>query len=99
MSSNSRSACSAKAEVCRCNHMPFINKTLSKEIMKRTKRNKVLKIGQTKTRKDICYSEIIAFNFCAKWTKYYGNLDEKKVSENKNFLENSKAFSFGKESV
>ena len=78
--------------------MSFINKTLSKEIMKRTKRNKVLKIGQTKTRKDICYSEIIAFNFCAKWTKYYGNLDEKKKCENKFFLENSKAFSFGQDS-
>ena len=79
--------------------MPFINKTLSKEILKRTKhRNKVLKIGRTKTRKDNCYSEIIAFNFCAKWTKYYGNLDEKKISENKFFLENSKAFSFGQDS-
>ena len=41
-----------KQKYARGNHMPFMNKTLSKEIMKRTKlRNKFLKEGTNESKK------------------------------------------------
>ena len=76
MSSNFRSACSAKAESCAGNRIPFINKTLSKKIMKRTRlRNKFLKDRMDKNKQKIFVTFV--FPFLRKTKKeYYENLDE-----------------------
>ena len=84
-----------KQKYARDNHMPFINKTLPKEIMKRTKlRNKFLKDKTYENeKKDIRYINIIVFQFCAKRKKEYcRNLGEKKVSNNKIFWKTVKHF-------
>ena len=53
-----------KQKYARGNHMPFMNKTLSKEIMRRTKlRNKFLKKELMKAKNDTHYNEIIAFHY------------------------------------
>ena len=76
--------------------MPFINKTLSKEIMKRTKlRNNFLK---DKTEENITWYASQR-NYCVSLlkktkTEYFGNLNEK-IYAQQNILEKSKTFSFG----
>ena len=71
----------------RGNHMPFINKTLSKEIIKRTKlRNKFLK-DRTEENKHRYASQR---NYCVSLLKktkkeYFGNLNENNVCNNKTF--------------
>ena len=53
-----------------CGPIIFISKTLSKKTPKRAKlRNKFLKDTINKNKKDIRYSEIIVFHFCAKLKK------------------------------
>ena len=74
--------------------MPFINKTLSKEIMKRTKlRNKFLKDRAEENRNKYASQR----NYCVlllKKTKkeYFGNLNEKNVCDNKTFWKRGKPF-------
>ena len=76
------------------NLMPFINKTLSKEIIKRTKlRNKFLKERPGENRKKYASQR----NYCVlllKKTKrkYFGNLNEKNVCDNKTFWKTVKPF-------
>ena len=51
-----------KQKYARGNHMPFMNKTLSKETMKRTKLlNNFLKKEPMKAKNDTHHNEIIAF--------------------------------------
>ena len=76
-----------KQKYARGNHMPFMNKTLSKEIMKRTKlRNKFLKERTDESKKRYTLQR----NYCVSLLKkakknYYDNLNEKDVSDNKTF--------------
>ena len=80
----------------RGNHMPFIIKTLSKEIMKRTKlRNKFLKDRMEENRNRVVSQRNYCLSLLKKTKKeYFGNLNEKKCMRQQNVLENSKAFSF-----
>ena len=76
------------------NHLPFMNKTISKEIMKRTRfRNQFLKnrTDENKSR----YTK--QRNYCVSLlrktkTQYYSNLDEKNVTDNKAFWKTAKPF-------
>ena len=78
----------------RGNHLPFMNKTLSKEIMKRTKlRNKFLK-ERTNESKQWYTSKR---NYCVSLLKrqkknYYDSLNEKDVSDNKTSWRTVKPF-------
>ena len=83
-----------KQKYIRGNHLPFMNKTISKEIMKRTRfRNQFLKnrTDENKSR----YTK--QRNYCVSLlrktkTQYYRNLDEKNVTDNKAFLKTVKPF-------
>ena len=76
------------------NHFPFMNKTISKEIMKRTRfRNQFLKnrTDENKSR----YTK--QRNYCVSLlrktkTQYYSNLNEKNVTDNKTFWRTVKPF-------
>ena len=90
-----RSVCAAEAEVCEREHTPFMNKTFSKEIMKKkTKlRNKFLK-ERTDESKNRYTSQR---NYCVSLLKktkknYYNSLNEKDVSDNKTFWKTVKPF-------
>ena len=80
------------------NHLPFMNKTISKEIMKRTRfRNQFLKnrTDENKSR----YTK--QRNYCVSLlrktkTQYYSNLDEKNVTDKKAFWKTVKPFLSGK---
>ena len=71
----------------RDNHMPFMNKTLIKEIMKRTKHhNKFLKERTDESKKPYTSQR----NYCVSLLKkakknYYNSLNEKDVCDNKTF--------------
>ena len=94
MSSTFRSVWSVwKQKYASSNHIPFINKTLSKEIMKKTKLYTKFLKDRMNENKDILYSKIIVSLLWKAKKEYYENFDEK--SDNKFFLENSKTFSFG----
>ena len=85
---------SCKQTYTRGNHLPFMNKTISKEIMKRTRfRNQFLKnrtdenkSRYTKQRK-YCVSLLRETK-----TQYYINLDEKNATDNKAFCKTVKPF-------
>ena len=83
-----------KQKYARGNHMPFMNKTLSKEIMKRTKlRNKFLKERTHESKKRYTSQR----NYCVSLVKktkknYYNSLHEKGVSDNKTFWKTVKPF-------
>ena len=83
-----------KQKYARGNHMPFMNKTLSKEIMKRTKlHNKFLKERINESKKRYTSQR----NYCASLLKkskknYYNILNEKDVSDNKTFWKTVKPF-------
>ena len=83
-----------KQKYARGNHMPFMNKTLSKEIMKRTTlRNKFLKERTDESKKRYALQR----NYCVSLLKkakknYYDNLNEKDVSDNKTFWKTVKPF-------
>ena len=76
-----------KKKYVRGNQSPFMNKSLSKAIMLRTKlRNKFLKDRTTESKTNYVKQR----NFCVSLLRktkreYYGNLDEKKVCDNKTF--------------
>ena len=83
-----------KQKYTRGNHLPFMNKTVSKEIMKRTRfRNQFLKkrTDENKSR----YTK--QRNFCVSLlrktkTQYYRNLEEKNGTDNKAFWKTVKSF-------
>ena len=83
-----------KQKYARGNHMPFINKNLSKEIMKRTKlRNKFLKERTDESKKRYASQR----NYCVsllKMTKkdYYNSFNEKDVNDNRIFWKTVKPF-------
>ena len=83
-----------KQKYARGNHMPFMNKTLSKEIMKRTKlRNKFLKERTDESKKRYTSQR----NYCVSLLKEtkkncYNGLNEKDVSDNKTFWKTVKPF-------
>ena len=76
-----------KQKYARGNHMPFMNKALSKEIMTRTRlRNKFLKDRSEENKKK--YSK--QRNYCASLLRkskstFFGNLNEKNINDNKTF--------------
>ena len=74
--------------------MPFINKTLSKEIMKRTKlRNKFLKDRTEENRSRYASQRNYCVSLLKKTKKeYFGNLNEKNVCDNKTFCKTVKPF-------
>ena len=78
-----------KKKYARGNQMPFMTKNLSKEIMTRSRlRNKHLK--QNGRKPPLIYSakKSMCFSFEKKKINYNGNLNEKDITDNKNFLEN-----------
>ena len=84
-----------KKKYARGNHMPFINKTVLKEIMKCTKLRKNFLKDRTEENRNSYASQR---NYCVSLLKktkqeYFGNLNEKNVCDN--VLENSKAFYLG----
>ena len=76
-----------KKKYVRGNHLPFMNKALSKAIMVRTKlRNTILKNRD----EDIKKSYNIQRNYCASILRkskrdYYNNLNEKNICDNRKF--------------
>ena len=83
-----------KQKYARGNHMPFMNKTLSKEIMKRTKlRNKFLKERTDESKKRYTLQRNYCVSLLKKTKKnYYDSLNEKDVSDNKTFWKTVKPF-------
>ena len=83
-----------KQKYTRGNHLPFMNKTISREIMKRTRfRNQFLKnrTDENKSR----YTK--QRNYCVSLLRKtkaqnYSNLDEKNVADNKTFCKTVKPF-------
>ena len=74
-----------KQKHVRANHLSFINKTLSKEIMTRTRlRNRFLK---NRTEENYCVSLLRKVK-----NEYYSNLNEKDVTDNKMFWKIVKPF-------
>ena len=83
-----------KEKYARGNHLPFINKTLSKEVMKRTRlRNKFLKDRNDCNKRELSKQRNYCVSLLRKSKKvYYSNLDEKKVTDNKTFWKTIKPF-------
>ena len=83
-----------KQKYARGNHMHFMNKALSKEIMTRTRlRNKFLKDRSEENKKK--YSK--QRNYCVSLLRksksdYFGNLNEKNINDNKTFWKTIKPF-------
>ena len=87
-----------KQKHVRGNHLPFINKTVSKEIMTRTRfRNRFLKNRAEENKRKYMKQ----WNYCVSLlrkvkSEYYSNPDEKDVTDNKIFWKTMKPFSSGK---
>ena len=83
-----------KQKHSRGNHLPFMNKTLSKEIMKRTRfRNKFLKNKNDYNKREFSNKRSYCVSLVTKSKKlYYSNLDEKNVTDNKTFRKTIKPF-------
>ena len=83
-----------KQKYARGNHMPFMNKILSKEIMKRTKLcNKFLKERTDESKKQYTSQRNYCVSLLKKTKKnYYNSLNEKDVSDNKTFWKTVKPF-------
>ena len=83
-----------KQKYARGNHMPFMNRALSKEIMTRTRlRNNFLKDRSEENKRK--YSK--QRNYCVSLLRksksdYFGNLNEKNISDNKTFWKTIKPF-------
>ena len=83
-----------KQKYIRGNHLPFMNKTISKEIMKRTRfRNQFLKnrTDENKSRYTKQSNYYVSLLRKTK-TQYYRNLDEKNVTDNNAFWKTVKPF-------
>ena len=73
--------------------MPFMNKTLSKEIMKITKlHNKFLKERTDESKNNTHHTEIIVSLLKKTKKNYWNSLNEKDVSDNKTFWKTVKPF-------
>ena len=83
-----------KQKYARGNHLPFMNKTLSKEIMKRTRlRNKFLKNKNDYNKREFSKQRNYCVSLVRKSKKlYYSNLDEKNVTDDKTFSKTIKLF-------
>ena len=83
-----------KQKYAKGNHMPFMNKILSKEIMKRTKFcNKFLKERIDESKKRYASQRNYCVSLLKKTKKdYYNSLNEKAVSNNKTFWKTMKPF-------
>ena len=83
-----------KKKYIRGNNSPFMNRILSKEIMKRSRlRNKFLKSKSEADKKNYVKQR----NYCASLLRrtkkeHYGNLDPRKVAENRTFWRTVKSF-------
>ena len=83
-----------KQKYAQGNHLPFMNKTIYKEIMKRTRlRNRFLKDRNDYNKREFSKQRNYCVSLVRKSKKlYYSNLDEKKVTDNKTFWKTSKLF-------
>ena len=83
-----------KQKYARGNQLPFINKTFSKEIVKRTRlRNRFLKDRNDYNKREFSKQRNYCVSLVRKSKKlYYSNLDEKKVTDNKTFWKTIKPF-------
>ena len=83
-----------KQKYVRGNHLPFMNKILSKEIMKRTRlRNKFLKDRNKENKSKYSKQRNYCVSLIRKMKKdYYSNLDVKEVTDNKTFWKTIKRF-------
>ena len=83
-----------KQKYARGNHMPFMNKALSKEIMTRNRfRNKFLKDKSEENKKKYLKQR----NYCVSLLRksksnYFENLNEKNINDNKTFWKAIKSF-------
>ena len=85
---------SRKQKYARGNHMPFMNKAISKEIMKRTQlRNKFLKERNDENKRKYASQRNYCVSLLRKTKKdYYEKLNEKDVNGNKTFWKTVKPF-------
>ena len=83
-----------KQKYAQGNNLPFMNKTLSKEIMKRTRfRNKFLKNKNDYSKREFSKQRNYYVSLVRKSKKlYYSNLDENNVTDNKTFWKTIKSF-------
>ena len=83
-----------KQKYAQGNHLPFMNKTISKEIMKRTRlRNRFLKDRNDYNKREFSKQRNYCLSLLRKSKKaYYSNPDEKKVTDNKTFWKAIKPF-------
>ena len=83
-----------KQKYVRSNHLAFMNKSLSKEIMKRTRlRNKFLKDRDKENKSRYSKQRNYCVSLIRKMKKdYYSNLDIKKVTDNRTFWKTIKPF-------
>ena len=85
---------SRKQKYARGNHMPFMNKTISKEIMQRNQlRNKFLKERNDEKKRKYASQRNYCVSLLRKTKKdYYEKLNEKDVNDNKIFWKTVKPF-------
>ena len=85
-----------KKKYIRGNNSPFMNRILSKEIMKRSRlRNKFLKSKSNADKKNYVKQRNYCVSLLRRTKKeYYGNLDPKKVADNRTFWRTVKPFLF-----
>ena len=81
-------------EALRGNNSPFMNRILSKEIMKRSRlRNKFLKSKSEADKKNYVKQRNYCVSLLRRTKKeYYGNLDPRKVADNRTFWRTVKPF-------
>ena len=83
-----------KQKCARGNHMPFMNKALSKDIMTRTRlRNKFLRDRSEENKKKYSKQRNYYVSLLRKSkSDYFGNLNEKNINDNKTFRKTIKSF-------
>ena len=83
-----------KQKYARGNHMPFMNRALSKEIMTRTRlRNNFLKDRSEENKRKYSKQRNYCVSLLRKSKSYhFGNLNEKNISDNKTFWKTIKPF-------
>ena len=83
-----------KKEYIRRDNSPFMNRTLSKEIMKRSRlRNKFLKSKSEADKKNYVKQRNYCVSLLRRTKKeYYGNLDPRKIADNRTFWRTVKPF-------
>ena len=83
-----------KKKYIRGNNSPFMNRILSKEIMKRSRlRNKFLKSKSEADKKNYVKQRNYCVSLLRRTKKeYYGNLDPRKIADNRTFWRTVKPF-------